>query len=258
MPSRVRSDPSPFGRQYSLGLSRRDGLTRAFGGGLPHGSLVLVEGEYGSGKSVLSGRFAHGLTTETHDVTLLSTERPVGTFLSQMRSLGYDVREAIHRRRLLYLFGDVAGLTRDTENPPELLTRLTTAERMWECDVAILDSFGDVLRYDPRFERLVESMDRRRVAREVVSFFRSTVADGRTVVLTVDPRGLSDEILDPFRAISDVSLQLRRAQSGGTGAREIDVRRFSGASRPVKDRIGFSIRAGSGIVIDNRTVVRRR
>jgi flagellar protein FlaH len=257
MSRRPRSGSWLLGRPYSLGLSRHDGLTRAFGGGLPRGGLVLVEGEYGSGKSVLSGRFAHGLCSEGHTTTVLSTERPVGTFLSQMLSLSYDVREAIHRRKLLYLFGDIAGLSRETDDPPELLTRLTNAKRMWECDVAILDSFGDVLRYDPQFERLVESMDRRRATRNVVSFLREIVADGRTVVLTVDPSGLSQDVLDPFRTVADVSLRLERADGGGPARREIVVRRFTGVNKPVDGRIGFSIRAGSGIVIDNRRVVRR-
>lgn len=243
------------GGPYSLGLHRRDGVDRAFGGGLPRGSLVTIEGEYGAGKSVFAGRFAHGLCSESHPVTLLSTERPVTRFLSQMRALDYDVGQHLAATDLLYLHGDVAG----TDGTParELLVQLENTQRMWEADVTILDSFGDVLRYDAGFERLTETTDRRRAARRVVSFLSSITTNGRTVVVTIDPTGLPEAVVEPFRMLSDGVLQLSRAPGEREARRSIEVRRFAGATGPVSDRIGFRIRTGAGVVVDNRTVVRR-
>jgi flagellar protein FlaH len=174
-------------RLYPLGLAHHDQLNRAFGGGLPKGSLVLVEGSYGVGKSTLAGRIAYGLTEQSHDVTYLSTERPVGQFLDGMRSLSYDMTGALLDRKLLYLFGDLSGF--DDDDPPPLLTRLTESRRMWETDVAILDTFGDILRYDPTFDALAERTDRRRAAQRVISFLRRVARTERTVILPSIPGG---------------------------------------------------------------------
>jgi flagellar protein FlaH len=258
MGRRSRVPPTLGPGTYSLGLHRRDGVNRAFGGGLPKGSIVVIEGEYGTGKSVLTGRFAHGLTEEDHETTFLSTERPVGTFLSQMLSLSYDVRNALHERDLLYLFGDIARLSRDSNQPPELLRRLTTNSRMWDSDVVFLDSFDDVLRFDPGFEELVDETDRRRAAREVLSFLQRVTASGRTVVLTLDPTGLPNGVVEPFRHIPSVVLGLETRRGGRVARRRIDVKRYAAAGGPVDDQIDFSIRVGRGVVIDTQRVVRSR
>jgi flagellar protein FlaH len=243
------------GRLYSLGLQRHDQLNRAFGGGLPRGSLVLVEGGYGTGKTTLAGRLAYGLCTESHTVSYLSTERPVGTFIDRMRSLSYDVTAALLDRDLLYLFGDVAGMVSEAGEPLPLLPRLTESRRMWDAEVAIVDAFGDVLRYDPGFAAMADAESRRRAAHEVVSFFRRLARADRTVVLTVDPGWLAPETLAPFRAAADVVLELT-ATSGGRGVRRrIDVRRFMGSGGQVDDSVAFSIRSGIGIVVENRQVV---
>jgi len=247
------STPSWQRRLYSLGLAHHDQLNRAFGGGLPKGSLVLVEGPYGAGKTTLAGRIAYGLTEQSHEVTYLSTERPVGSFIDAMRSLSYSVTGALLDRQLLYLFGDLSGY--DDGEPPPLLTRLTESRRMWEADVAIIDTFGDVLRYDPTFDVLAEQTDRRRAAQRVITFLRRVARTDRTVILTVDPRGLADETLGPFRAIADVLLDIT-VTGGSRGVRRtIDVQRFVGMGQQVDDSIGFSIRPGIGVVVENRRVV---
>lgn len=241
-------------RLYSLGLAHHDQLNRAFGGGLPKGSLVLVEGSYGAGKSTLAGRFAYGLTGQSHEVTYLSTERPVGSFLDGMRSLSYDVTGPLLDRQLLYLFGDLSAL--DSEgDPPRLLTRLTSTRRMWETDVAILDTFGDILRYDPTFDVLAERTDRRRAAQQVISFLRRIARTDRTVILTVDPSGLAEATLEPFRAVADVLLELTTTGGSRGVRRSIEVKRFVGMGQQIEDSIGFSIRPGVGIVVENRRVV---
>jgi flagellar protein FlaH len=242
-------------RLYSLGLAHHDQLNRAFGGGLPTGSVVLVEGGYGTGKSTLAGRIAHGLCEQSFDVSYLSTEQPVGRFLDGMRSLSYDVTAHLLDRQLLYLFGDLSRFDDEDGEPPQLLSRLTETRRMWEADVAILDQFGDILRYDPTFELLAERTDRRRAAQRVLSFLRRITRNGRTVVLTVDPAGLSQETLEPFRAVADVVLELTATRASRGIRRAIEVTRFLGMGRQVDDSIGFSIRPGIGIVIENRRVV---
>jgi flagellar protein FlaH len=223
--------------------------------GLPTGSVVFVEGSYGTGESTLAGRIAYGLCEESFRLSYLSTEQPVGRFLDQMRSLSYDVTSALLDRDLLYLFGDRSTFDTDDGEAPQLLSRLTATRRMWQQDVAIIDAFGDVLRYDPTFELLTARHDRRRAPQRVISFLRRVTRNGHTVVLTADPAGLAAETLEPFRAVADVLLELTATTGGRNTRRTIEVKRFMGMGRQVDDSIGFSIRPGIGIVVENRTVV---
>lgn len=248
--------PTPrFQHIYSLGLAKQDQVNRAFGGGIPTGSLAVLEGRHGAGKSTLAGRFSYGLCEQSHTVTYLSTERSFSRFLKQMQSLSYNVRKSLLRRDLLYLFGDLGG--GDTDDQPELLSRLTSAQQLWTTDVVIIDTFSDILLYDPDVETLSEKKGQRRAVQRIISFFRGILATGTTVVLLVSPSGLADQTLGPLRAVADVLLDIAVDEGGSQVRRTINVRRFAGMGQQVDDKIGFSIRPGTGIVIQNRSVARR-
>jgi flagellar protein FlaH len=244
--------------QLSLGLDDHDRLNQELGGGIPRGAIVLIEGEYGAGKSVLSQRFTHGLAREGHRVTYLSTELEIRGFVEQMHSLRYDVVSDLLDERVLFLhadvsagtaFGDGAGKERR-----QLLRRLMDANAMWSADVIIIDTFDAILRNDPQFEALVRQNDERQAALEIISFFREIVSEGRTIILTVDPSTVDDEAIGPFRSIADVYMELEMVTVGSDVRRHIAVRRFAGMGQQVGDTVGYSVRSGIGIVIESRSV----
>ena len=243
---------------YSLGLDDHDRLNKELGGGIPPGSIILVEGDYGAGKSALSQRFAHGLCEEDHDVTYLSTELTVGSFLDQMHSLSYDSVDHLLNEDLLFLHADVSdGNTFSGEQKTErkqLLKRLMEADVMWDADVIIIDTFDAILRNDPKFEALVRQNDERQAALEIISFFRDVISGGQCIMLTVDPSTLDEEAIGPFRAIADVFLELEMVEVGNDTRRQISVLRFAGMGEQVGDSIGYSVRSGTGIVIESRSV----
>ncbi|WP_336037654.1 ATPase domain-containing protein [Halobacterium yunchengense] len=247
---------------YSLGMDSHDRLNNELGGGIPGGSIVLVEGDYGAGKSALSQRFTYGLCEEGHSVTLVSTELTVRGFIDQMHSLSYDVEEHLLDEDLLFLEADVdtggstlRGTTDDDEsNRMQLLKRLMEADKMWEADVVIVDTFDAILRNDPKFEALVRQNEERQAALEIISFFRDLVSRGKVIVLTVDPSTVDEEAIGPFRSIADVYLELQMAEVGNDVRRSIAVRRFAGMGEQVGDTIGYSVRSGTGIVIESRSV----
>ncbi|MGM0371331.1 MAG: ATPase domain-containing protein [Halobacteriota archaeon] len=248
-------------RLYSLGLDERDRLNNELGGGIPRGSIVLVEGDYGAGKSALSQRLAYGLCDQEVSVTLLSTELTVTGFIDQMHSLSYGVEEHLLDERLLFLHADVdtggnalRGGAKDDTNRKKLLKRLMEAEGMWEAEVVIIDTFDAILRNDPNFEALVRQNEERQAALEIISFFRDIVTQGKVIVLTVDPSTVDEEAIGPFRSIADVFLELQMAEVGNDVRRSIQVRRFAGMGEQVGDSIGFSVRSGTGIVIESRSV----
>jgi flagellar protein FlaH len=247
---------------YSLGLDAHDRLNNELGGGIPQGSIVLVEGDYGAGKSALSQRMTYGLCDEDHSVTLVSTELTVRGFIDQMHSLSYDVEEHLLNENLLFFHADVdtgksalkQGIDEDESNRKQLLKRLMEAEKMWQADTIIIDTFDAILRNDPKFEALVRQNDERQAALEIISFFRDLVSQGRVIVLTVDPSTVDEEAIGPFRSIADVYLELQMAEVGNDVRRSIAVRRFAGMGEQVGDTIGFSVRSGTGIVIESRSV----
>jgi flagellar protein FlaH len=248
-------------RLYSLGLDERDRLNNELGGGIPRGSIVLVEGDYGAGKSALSQRMAYGLCEQGVPVTLLSTELTVPGFIDQMHSLDYGIEEHLLDERLLFLHADVdtggnalRGGSKDDANRKKLLKRLMDADQMWEADVVIVDTFDAILRNDPNFEALVRQNEERQAALEIISFFRDIVTKGKVIVLTVDPSTVDEEAIGPFRSIADVFLELQMAEVGNDVRRSIQVRRFAGMGEQVGDSVGFSVRSGTGIVIESRSV----
>ena len=246
---------------YSIGLGERDRLDKELGGGLPPGSIVLIEGEYGAGKSAISQRFSYGLCDEGTMVTLLSTELTVGSFLEQMHSLDYDMVDHMLDENILFLHAAI-GDSKNTftmddsgeEDRRELLRRLMEAEVMWDSDVILIDTFDAILRNDPKFEALVRQNEERQAALEIISFFRDIIADGKVIVLTVDPTTLDEEAIGPFRSIADVFLELEMVEVGNEVRRQINVKRFAGMGEQVGDTIGFSVRSGTGIVIESRSV----
>ncbi|MFB6070200.1 MAG: ATPase domain-containing protein [Halanaeroarchaeum sp.] len=248
-------------RLYSLGLEERDRLNKELGGGIPQGSIVLVEGDYGAGKSALSQRFTYGLCEQGVPVTLLSTELTVRGFIDQMYSLDYGAEEHLLDERLLFLHADVdtggnalRGANAGDSNRKKLLKRLMDADAMWNAEVIIIDTFDAILRNDPNFEALVRQNEERQAALEIISFFRDVVTKGKVVVLTVDPSTVDEEAIGPFRSIADVFLELQMAEVGNDVRRSIQVRRFAGMGEQVGDSVGFSVRSGTGIVIESRSV----
>ncbi len=243
----------------SLGMEDHDRLNKELGGGIPRGSIVLLEGDYGAGKSAISQRFSYGFTQEDASVTFLSTELTVSGFIDQMHSLSYDIVKPLLREELLFLHADfdsagaLRGGNENTERK-QLLKRLMEAETMWEPDIVIIDTFDAILRNDPTFESLVRQNDERQAALEIISFFRSMISDGKIIVLTVDPSTVDEEAIGPFRSIADVFIEIQMIEVGNDIRRQLQVKRFAGMGEQVGDTIGFSVRSGTGIVIESRSV----
>ena len=244
-------------RLFSLGLDNQDRLNHELGGGIPISSIVMFEGDYGAGKSALSQRFAYGFCETGRSVTYLSTELTVSGFLDQMESLGYDMTNHLLNEQLLFLHADLdtgGALRGNDSNRPDLLSRLMDAKAMWSADVIIIDTFDSILRNDPKFDALVKKDEESKAALEIISFFRDLIPDNKIIIITIDPSTLDDDALGPFRAVADVFFELQMIEVGNDIRRQINVKRFTGMGEQVGDSVGYSVRSGTGIVIENRSV----
>ncbi|WP_339105746.1 ATPase domain-containing protein [Haloterrigena salinisoli] len=237
---------------HSIGLTGRDRVNNAIGGGIPEGSVVLIEGEDGAGKSALSQRFSYGMATEDASVTYISTELECWEFVQQMNSLSYDVVDLLLNEQLLFLHANVD--THDRGRNRQLLARFASAETLWKADVVYVDTLSALLRNDPNYEAVTDEGDEDHVIQRLVTFLRHVTTRGKTVVLTIDPTSVRDDALRPLRNVADVYFQIETNAVGQEIRRKILVRRFQNMRNPVDDSIGFNVQQGRGISIVSRTV----
>ncbi|MBP2252418.1 flagellar protein FlaH [Halarchaeum solikamskense] len=231
----------------SIGLEDRDRVNHAIGGGFPEGSLVLLEGGTGAGKSALASRVVYGLCEEGSRVALASTEGDVGSYLEQMHSLSYDVLDHLLAGRLRYFHVPL-------ERERALVERFLRPGALWDADVVVADGFGALCRNDPAFAAALGTPAADRAMERVVARLDAPLDAGRVVLLTVDPAALSEAALRPLHAAADVYLSLQTDVVGQDVRKKAVVRRFAGMRRPVDDTIGFSVKQGRGLVIESRTI----
>lgn len=231
----------------SVGLEGRDRVNQAVGGGFPEGSLVLLEGGTGAGKSVLAGRFTYGLCGEGTTVGVASTGLSAAEYVHQMHSLSYDVADHLLAERLHYFRVDLSR-----ERP--LLGRLFTPSLLWDGQAVVVDGFGGLCRADDGFGATLGTGDEDRAMQRVVHHLDRATSGGTVVLLTVDPSAVTERALRPLRGAADVYLQLQTEAVGQEIRKKALVRRFAGMKSPVDDTIGFSIQQGRGVVIESRTI----
>ena len=66
-------------------------IDKKLGGGVPKGSLILIEGQSDAGKSVLCQQMIWGSLNNGFNTLLFSTENTVRSLVPQMESLGLDM-----------------------------------------------------------------------------------------------------------------------------------------------------------------------
>jgi len=226
----------PTGRfRYDM---ERDGLHRYLSSTMPRGSIYLTEGKHGSGKSVLMQRLCYGFLKHGHSVSYVSTESSSRDFVEQMDSLDYPATDFMLKRQLQFfpLF-PVVGTAIPRK---DFLTRLHNSGEIFENEIVIIDCFSSLVG---------EEMDVTG-AYETMALFKRITSSGRSILITVDPEELDAEVLRPFRAASNVYLQLEITIEEGAMRHLIYVRRFTNAEGRVGNIIGFRVEPGAGLIVD--------
>ena len=94
---RLNPDGYPKSKVVSTGSAEID---KKLGGGIPLGSMTLIEGESDSGKSVLSQQMIWGSLHDGFNVVLYTTENTIKSFVSQMSSLSLEISDFLLLGRL--------------------------------------------------------------------------------------------------------------------------------------------------------------
>ncbi len=214
-------------------------VDRQLGGGLPVPSLVLIEGDHGTGKSVVTAQFMHGLL-KTRMKILLISENNVKEYITKMRTIQYNFALPFLLNKLSILPLHVYGVKWSKEQSVFLLPVLSRyiSINSEKYDVIIVDSLSLLTMYSSN-ESILDFITR----------CKHMVSNGRTVILTVHPRVMMEDIASRVRSACDCYIRLKSVNVAGRDVKSMEIVKLIGASGRVTSQFAFEVDPAFGIKI---------
>ena len=237
IPDTARTDESSMGRHSGIVSTGDSQLDEKLGGGVPEGSLTLIDGESGAGKSILAQHFILGSLNSGRRVVLYSSENTERTLVSQMDGLGMRVSDYLANGSLTVHEIPASNTGGEAPAPVRLQTLLTHVSQLGDWDLVVMDSVTELL---------VSASDEDRL-----SFFSSCKQyqnQGKTVIIVVHANAISGDGLVSIVSICDVYLRLRIEVVNDKRVKLLEVEKVRGAKGAIEGIIGFEVEAGLGIV----------
>jgi len=228
--------PKPVEDGYEFTLEQ-DSLSNAMGARLPNRSLWMIQGEVGSGKSLVSQRLVYGLLENGSKLLVVTTELTTRGWIEQMESVGYPVTEYIANGMLLVFsqFGVIAESKEGVD-----MFDVLESEAIEKADVVVIDSASALL---PSGLETSEQM-------AVLQRLRRVCSESRSLLMTVDPTEMDEKLLHKLRTSCEVLLDMRAGFVGGEIKRTIVVTRFLRAAGPVQASVGWRVEPYMGFIVD--------
>ena len=206
-------------------------LDSKMGGGVPVGSLTLIEGDSGAGKSVLAQQMMHGCLVDGYRLSVFTSENSVKSLVKQMRSLNLDVLDYLLLDKLKIFPIETSQLGKDA--PPTLMRAMRQEKGR---EMIFIDSLTSSI---PALSD-----------KEVLGFFEESkrlCSNGTTVIIIIHSHGLTRELLTRLRSLCDAHLQLRTEEVGNKLVKTLEVTKVRGAEQTTGNIVSFEVEPGWGI-----------
>lgn len=228
--------PKPVEDGYEFTLEQ-DSLANAMGARLPNRSLWMIQGEVGSGKSLVSQRLIFGLLENGSKVLVVTTELTTRGWIEQMESIGYPVTDYIASGMLLVFsrFGVIAEAKQGVD-----LFDVLESGAIEKSDVVVVDSASSLIPEGIESSQHLETLQK----------LRKVCSESRSLLLTVDPSEMDNKLLHKLRASCEVLLDMNAGFVGGEIKRTIVVTRFLRAAGPVQSSVGWRVEPYMGFIVD--------
>ncbi len=222
------------------------------GGGIPRGSLVFIEGESGTGKTVLSQYLAYGaLTSKAGAVAYYVTDKSIKELITQTNSLSLRIAEFFLTDWLrIYPLSFHVG-HEDAYKALRIL--IDHVSKLPECyNLVILDAISTFMAHVTPPATL-----------DFFSACKELCGQSRSIVLVANPHVFMKGVLSRAYSICDFYLKLSSEyqkldpeKAAQRTVRMLDVQKRNSMERPNRECIRFEIEAGAGIRIIPFTVAR--
>ncbi len=213
----------------------QDSLGQSMGTAIPNRALMLVCGGIGSGKSIIGQRMSFGMTANDVRVALYTTELTTRGWLEQVASIGYYMDKRIDEGSF-HLISSLGVIAEPSEENVTLLDILDSPASK-DAEVVVID-------------RASELMPEEMSSKELMVSLRRFTSEGRTLILTIDPEEMDNDILRGMKNSAEVVLDMMTSVVGGQLVRTVGVTRFLRAAGPVTERIGWKVMPEMGFIVD--------
>ncbi|MEM4553933.1 MAG: ATPase domain-containing protein [Ignisphaera sp.] len=215
-------------------------LDNRLGGGIPIPSLILIEGDHGTGKSVLAQQITYGALKNNMNVYYLTTENTVKDFLLQTKRLSIDMTSFFFKGKLKIFPVHIEGAKWAKRVAKYLLDivgefMLRTID-YW--DLMVIDSFSVLAVYASINDVL-----------DFISRAKNITSRGKVIVFVVHPEALTDDIMIRLRSECDGYIRLKPYSVGGMIIKVMEIVKLRGALGPVDSMIAFDVDPAFGIKI---------
>jgi len=211
-------------------------LDRRLGGGIPHKTLLLIEGEEASGKSTFAQQLIWGALNSGEKACIYTTEQNTQSLIRQMDSLGQDVSDFFLLHELEVF--PIASYS-DSASPTELFNQLTEhISKQQDSRMIVVDSLSTFVSHTG--------------GDQIQEFFhgcKELCSDGQVIACTVHSSAFEEGFLMRVRSVSDAYIRLQVTASGTSLLKSMEVAKIRGAELKTGNITGFEVEPGFGIRI---------
>jgi flagellar protein FlaH len=211
-------------------------IDKKLGGGLPIGSLTLIEGQSDAGKSVLCQQMIWGSLKSNYKVLVFTSENSAKSLVKQMDSLGLGILDymLLGKVKVYYM------------RPSEIKVNATKTFD------TILDTVGKYTNYQLTILDSLTPIVSNTNDGELLSYFErcKTYCDqNRTIINVVHTYAVNNDILIRLRSACDAHLKLTIEKIGDKLVKTLEVAKVRGAAQTTGNIVTFEIEPEVGMKI---------
>jgi archaeal flagellar protein FlaH len=207
------------------------------GGGIPIGSLALIEGASSAGKSILCQHLTFGALRNGQRVAYFSSEHTTRGLVTQMESIGMRISSDLHTRMLSVFPLEESAPDNDPQDRLKQLVRnIELLPKQYQ--VVTIDSITTLAGSAPEHCIL-----------EFFSSCKRLCSLGRSIIVVTHTYAFDEKMLIRLRSLCDTHLSLNIKEVGGRLAKTIEVRKIHSAEQPTGNVVSFEVEPGIGMRI---------
>lgn len=234
MAATKEADVESTRRVVSTGSSEID---KKLGGGIPEGSLILIEGSSNAGKSVVTQQLTHGALSSGFRCALYTTENTARSLFRQMASLSLDVTD-FYLLGALNVYPVPAAMSPDAANTVfhKLLGHLGQLHGRY--DVIFIDSMTSFVSQVPESQTLA-----------FLTSVKEYVDQNMTIFFTLHSHAFEEAMFMRIRSLCDAHLKLRTEEMRDQLMKVLEVAKVRGAEKTTGNIVNFDVEPGLGMRI---------